>query len=219
MKNPRMESLRRSMLAYQRRSNGDQFDGGIVFRHLYPEESQAALSWWDDFTLTHGKCRIAVCWTHPRMAYEDRIGEEARAACSHLCAKDDMFADSVPNYKRIGRSRKKIVSFTTERLGNDAWFNAIRAEELRLSREASYTISPSLDVTWTAYGRLVSLCAPVEVRNTEELRSLAKLVRRLLKGETTLAAAFPDYAYTQKDWVADGLADKAAGLHAMQVAG
>ena len=104
------------------------------------------------------------------------------------------------------------------KLGNDAWFEAIQAEEARLAREGDFAVELFIKATWTAWGRFVHICAPIEVRNTNELRKLADLVRRLLTGKTTLATEFPNYVYTWEDWVADGLADRPLGVHAMPVA-
>ena len=41
------------------------------------------------------------------------------------------------------------------------------------------------------------------VRNDDDLRALAQLVKRLLKRETTLKQEFPGYCYTKADWERD----------------
>ncbi|NOS96906.1 MAG: hypothetical protein HOP25_00335 [Methylotenera sp.] len=52
----------------------------------------------------------------------------------------------------------------------------------------------------TKLSHFVELCAPIEVRNEQDLIILANLVRKLLKRETTLEKEFPDYIYTKDNW-------------------
>jgi hypothetical protein len=47
----------------------------------------------------------------------------------------------------------------------------------------------------------VSLVAPLDVRNEDELASVANLARRLIRGKTTLNAEFPGYRYGRSDWL------------------
>lgn len=211
-----MESLRRAMLAYHRQNNDERFEHGVSASHLYPGEP--ALSWWDDVTLISGKCRVAVTWQHPRMIYQDRIEDAAMRANEHLYSDKNLFANSTPIHQRIGRSRKKVSGYRTETLGNNRWFEAVRTEEARLSLEASYTVEPSMQVTWTAWSRLVSICAPVEVRNIDELKALDELVRRLLKGQASMGTEFPSYVYTQQNWIAEKLANRPLCVHSMAIA-
>lgn len=84
----------------------------------------------------------------------------------------------------------------------------MRAEETRLSREAGFSIVPSLKVETLAWCRFVEIVAPIEIRNVAELGMLADLVRRILKGETTLADEFPGYVYGKDQWIGDGLAER-----------
>ena len=47
----------------------------------------------------------------------------------------------------------------------------------------------------------MTLVAPLEVRNEGELAVVARLVRRLMLGETTLDTEFPGYRYSRTDWL------------------
>ena len=49
----------------------------------------------------------------------------------------------------------------------------------------------------------VELVAPLEVRTKEELKTVASLARRLLRGETSLDREFPNYCYGKDQWLAD----------------
>lgn len=48
---------------------------------------------------------------------------------------------------------------------------------------------------------------------------LANLVRRVLKGETTLEREFPGYVYDKPRWLDEGLADRSLNLVSHRIAG
>ncbi|MGD9582712.1 MAG: hypothetical protein AB7V26_03435 [Lysobacterales bacterium] len=222
MKNRRFERLRRKARQYHRNHSGGQFEGGILVRHDYGEIAPDGLSWWDDVQFVLGGIRIAVAWRHPRHVYQDLIGEAAQLATSHLYEKIEggLFSGAEKKYKKLGRSRKKIVSYTTtHRPGESAWYEALRCEEARLSREAEFSVAPSIKVEQLAWCRFVTIVAPIEVRSITELHPLANLVRRILLCETTLEREFPGYVYDQAQWLAEGLATSDPGLLSHRIAG
>jgi hypothetical protein len=222
MKNPQFEQCRRSARTYHRNKRGDQFELGILVQHDYRGVDPKGLSWWDDVQFIRGGRRIAVAWIHPRNSYQDLILADAHVATRHLYDRIEggMFSNESAVYRKVGRSRKKVSSYrTTSRPGEQEWFDALRTEEARLSRETSYSVYPSMRVESLAWCRFVTICAPIEVRNPGELRKLADLVRRLLMGQTTLAKEFPGYVYTRDQWQADGLTDQANRVHSMWIAG
>ena len=94
MKNPRMQSLRRAMLAYQQKNRSEYFDRGIHARHLYGSEQQP-LSWWDDVTLLQGKYRVAFTWRHPRHVYQNLWEDAAIEASQHLFADQDAWLANI----------------------------------------------------------------------------------------------------------------------------
>jgi hypothetical protein len=70
------------------------------------------LTFWDDAVFMVNDYRVGLWWVHPRHQYHDLVEAEARRRISHLRPESDLFADMTPNYKKLGRSRKKIVSWT-----------------------------------------------------------------------------------------------------------
>lgn len=60
----------------------------------------------------------------------------------------------------------------------------------------------SLSCTWErlSWATGVSLVAPLEVRNENELAEVARLARKLILRETTLAQEFPDFVYDRSSW-------------------
>jgi hypothetical protein len=222
MKNRRFELRRRLARQYHRNKRGDQFEQGILVRHDYGEFDANELSWWDDVQFILGGLRVEVAWQHPRHAYRDVIEDAAMKAAHHLYEKikGDLFEGAEKSYKKVGRSRKKVQSYTTTRRpGEQEWLDAVRAEEVRLSKEAEFSVVPSLKVETLAWCRFVEIVAPVEVRNVPELRVLADLVRRILKGETTLVREFPGYVYGKAQWISEGLAERPLYVVSHRIAG
>ncbi len=214
MKNRHVEQLRRLARQRHRHAQEDYGPGGIAVRYHF----QPGLSWWTDTAFVLNDYRVALSFLHPRMAYQWQVEELAQATVTHLYTHKGL-EDATPIFRKIGRSRKKIQGYARNpRSAEDPWLNALKAEEARLFVEGNFVVTPYIRAEWTRYSRFVTLCAPVEVGNEETLIAMARLVRRLLKHETTLQAEFPGYAYTRNDWVKDGLAGRHADLlHAHEV--
>lgn len=221
MKNRHFELRRRLARQYHRNMRRQHFDHGLRVRHDYSEVDPAGLSWWDDLQFILGSVRVSVSWRHPRHVYMDRVEDAAQETAQHLYdqIEGNLFDGAEKSYKKLGRSRKKAVSHTlTRRPGHDAWSEALRGAKARLSREADFTVAPSIKVQPLAWCRFVEIVAPIEVRSVAELRALADLVRRILRQETTLALEFPGYVYDKAQWVAEGLAARAPGMLSHRVA-
>src|SRR5690606_8061612 len=108
--------------------------------------------------------------------------------------------------RRVGRSRKKIVSYTRQPFQGEKrqYYDQLHAISTRLEQDGiDHHVRPSWRRERLAWGTGVSLTAPLEVRNEQALKTVADLARRLLRGETTLAQAFPGYAYGKADWLAE----------------
>jgi len=222
MKNRQFELRRRLARQYHRNKHGDLFEQGILVRHDYGDVDPNSPSWWDDVMFILGRVRINVAWRHPRDVYRGMIEDAAMKAVEHLSEKieGDLFAGAEKSYKKLGRSRKKVLSYTTQsRPGAQEWFDALRVEEERLSATAEFTVAPSFKTELLDWCRFVSIVVPLEVRHAGELRALADLVRRILKGETTLELEFPGYIYGKAQWVADGLAGQPLYLVSHRIAG
>ncbi|PHM29072.1 hypothetical protein [Xenorhabdus innexi] len=214
MKNRRFERNRHLAKQYHQNKHSDQFEEGILIRYDYTDQDPNGLSWWDDVMFIQGKVRVAVAWQHPRQAYHDKIEDAAFEAVdqlyqTHQKIKNKGFLVKEKTYKKVGQSRKKTIGYTMfKNDDNQAWLDALNAEKARLCQEANFIIHPSFKIEMLAWCRYVHIVAPIEVRNVEELRKLAHLVRRLLKRETMLDQEFPDYTYGKTQWVADGLTER-----------
>ncbi|MBB5018035.1 hypothetical protein HNQ59_001320 [Chitinivorax tropicus] len=203
MKNPRQERMRRQMSQYHR-MNPWRLTLGLYIPHSYPDLKP--LSWWDDVGFVLGGRRVMVWWVHPRRRYLDEI--EARALRDAGPMPDDeAFGKSIGKYcKRVGRSRKNQIAFRTHALSErlSGYFERVNAIEDRLCAEGiDYVVAPSMSARWYRWGIGVDLCAPIEVRNIEEVRQLANLARRLLKRECSFSEVFPSHVYGRENWLGE----------------
>jgi len=206
MKNPVMEKRYRQMKAYHLQRPW-RLTEGVFIPHSYTESKP--ISWWDDVGFILNKRRILVIWQHPRMVYDDQIEEMARQQLPYPTefTHDDIFAGSQKQYKKIGKSRKKVVSFRMGSLSQEQnnYYDQLNCLEEKMRTEGvDLTIKSSMKIEIHSWCRLVQLCVPVEVRNVHEVKALVALTKRLIKRETTLDQLYPDYEYTKQTWLAEG---------------
>ena len=204
MKNPKQEHFRRMMRQYHRHHPW-RLEGGFFIPHLYPKPR--SLSWWDDIGFILNGRRIMVWWVHPRMVYMDAINDLAwKEAGDPPARSTDMFVPGEKQWKKLGRSRKKVASYlcrpTPDSLQD--YYAKLRAIESRMEVEGiDLVVRPSILVKRLAWCTGVELCIPFDVRTDEDVRALAGLARRLLKNETTLNDEFPVYEYGRTEWLAE----------------
>lgn len=202
MKNFYQEKLKLSAKIFHKNNRGERFSNGLIIRHQYEEANLTELSWWDDVSCILNDYLVTISWIHPRMAFKDQAENEAHKRVTHLdTGINDLFSQSEPNYVKIGKSRKKIISHTIKGpLLSSDWLAAFDAAYAEIIKTTDLQITPFIKSEWTSSGHFVELCAPIEVRNEQDLIILANLVRKLLKREITLEKEFPDYIYTKDNW-------------------
>lgn len=141
------------------------------------------------------------------MKYADAINDLAWKEAGDPPKRDGgLFDTSDKQWKKVGRSRKKVVAYRASPSSEDMqnYYDKLRDIETHLENEGiDFNVSPSLSVETLSWCKGVSLCIPVEVRNTSEVVALASLARKLLKGDTTLSAEFPEYQYGRNDWLSE----------------
>lgn len=203
MKNPRMERMRRQMSQYQRKDPW-RLTEGLYIPHSYPDPKP--LSWWDDVGFVLSGRRVMVWWVHPRRRYLDEIEARAMRDAGPM-PDDEAFGEPIgKDSKRSGQSRKKQIAcrahVISEKLSN--YFERVNAIEDRLYAEGiDYVVVPSMSARWNRWGYGVDLCAPIEVRNIEEVRQLANFARRLLRRECSISEVFPSHVYGRENWLAE----------------
>lgn len=205
MKNSYQEKLKMSAKVFHKNNRGEKFTNGVIIWHQYDEADMTKLSWWDDVSFILNDYLVQVAWIHPRMAFKDRAEVDAHKKVAHLDTGVDGFMGQFkPNYVKVGRSRKKMISRTlTGSLLSSDWMQAFDAAYAKTLKEADFQITPFIKTEWVQYGLFVEICAPIEVRSEQDLMALVNLVRKLLKRETTLAQEFADYTYARDEWIAE----------------
>lgn len=190
---------------YHRNKRGDQFTNGIIARHLYDDMTPETLTFWDDAVFIVNDYRVALWWVHPRHQYHQLVEKEARRRIAHLRPEVDLLADMTANYKKLGRSRKKVASWTQRPTSDEyrRYFDMLADMERQVSQEVSFEVRPSMKIAWHSWCKGLSLCVPFDVRSESDLLALSHVARRLVKRESTIAQEFGDFSYCQADWLAD----------------
>jgi hypothetical protein len=208
MKNPNFERRLRAMRAYHANKRGSQFDGDVRVFHRYDEFAADDLSWWDDCQIIVNRRRVMMWWVHPRFKYRNAIEDAAWAAAGEPPQRGDWLAEmrSRPVRKKVGNSRTRIVAYEHggPNAEHHAYYARLRAEEDRIAATGiDLIVRPSLSRCTLDWCTGLELCIPVEVRNVAQLKALADIGRRLLKGEATLDRLSVDYTYGRDEWLAE----------------
>jgi hypothetical protein len=204
MKNTKRERLARMQRQYHRSHPWRLSQGGLFIPHSYAETPPNSLSWWDDVGFILNGRRVIVWWRHPRQVYADALDEQSWQEAGEGPQDDWLTTGITKNYRRVGTSRKKIVSYTSRQPSAE---QRLHDDRLRAIRERLTTEGIALEVlpSWTrdrlTWAMGVSLVAPLDVRNEYELASVARLARHLILAKTTLDAEFPGYCYGRNDWL------------------
>lgn len=209
MKNKRFEMLRRKMKQYHRNQpwHGNSPRGDYI-PHLY-EPPYRSLSYWSDAQFVLNRRRVWVFHVHPRRAYQDEIERQVIDQYWQALSDEqrDWWENATPTYKKLGRSRKKVVSYwlppETDEAHQRHW-QAFFAQQDAAERDGiDYTVRPSAHIEVSADSHMLNLVAPVEVLTMDDVYALVDLARRLMKRETTVRELWPDYAYGREQWLAE----------------
>lgn len=204
MKNLYYQSIKQAAKHFHSRQHGDCFEKGIKPIYTYRNEEATKLSWWDDVTFILNNYRVHVSWSHPRWHYKEAIRSKAFDNVYVSDAFDeDAFKNASPQFVRVGNSRKKVASYTMDSLLKSGMFELLETEEKKLLETNDFKIYPSMTVNWFKDCRYIDICAPIEIKCTQDLITLVTLVKCLLNSTTTLRKEFPDYSYSQKRWEED----------------
>ena len=209
MKDQRQERLGRLQREYHRNHPWRLGPSGLFVPHSYTEVKQDALSWWDDVGFILNRRRVIVWWRHPRHVYRDAIEELAQEQAGEFPFDDWLTQGAIPNYRKVGRSRKKIVSYTCRppSEASRAYFQRVRVLEQEMSEQGvDCDVRPRAKRKRLSWATGLDLVAPLEVRNEQELAVVADLARRLLLGSTTLEREFADYCYDKASWLSEAAA-------------
>ncbi|ADL56766.1 hypothetical protein [Gallionella capsiferriformans] len=204
MKNLRQEKLRLMQRQYHRCNQWRLRMGGLYIPHSYSDTKPDGLSWWDDVGFILNGRRIIVWWQHPRLIYADAIDEQSLQEAGDSPQDNWLTDGSTKNYKPAGASRKKIVSYTSRQPSEaqSQYYDKLRIIGKRLANKGiEKDVAPSCKFERLNWAMGISLVAPMEVRNGNELAMVALLAKRLLLRQTTLEIEFPGYCYGRAEWL------------------
>ena len=204
MKIARLERLAQLQRQYHRSHPWRLSQGGLYIPHSYTDMTPDSLSHWDDVGFILTGRRFIVWWQHPRHVYANALEDKAWQEVGDGPIDDWLFDGATKNYKRVGRSRKKVVSYTSCKLSVEQMqhHDLLNRTIARLSADGiDCDVSVSFKQQRLKWAMGVDLVAPLGVRNESELASLANLSKRLILGQTTLKAEFGSYRYGRDDWL------------------
>ena len=208
MKNPHYEALGKRMRDYHRRHQWRLSSGGLYIPHAYSHMTPESLSYWDDVGFILNGRRVIVWWRHPRDLYKACIEDMAWDEAGDGPRDDWLFEGGTKNYKRVGKSgkRKKVSSYTS-RDPSEAqrqFYDQLMQIEERLKTDGiDVEVRPSWKWERLTWAMGVTLVAPFEVRNEQELAQVAHLARKLVLGQTTLEQEFAGFVYDRSRWLQD----------------
>ena len=208
MKNPHYEYLGRRMREYHRTHQWRLSEGGLYIPHAYWNMGPESLSTWDDVGFILNGRRVIVWWQHPRHIYMEAITSMAWKEAGDGPQDDWLCEGATRKYKMVGKSgkRKKLSSYLS-RAPSEAktqHYAKLRQVEERLTQDGiELEVQPSWKWVRLNWAMGVSLVAPMEVRNEQELVEVARLARGLILRNTTLTQEFPGFVYDRSSWHRD----------------
>lgn len=204
MRNKYVEFLRQRGKEYHRPHSLGVDASGIYTRHVF--EPDRLLSWWDDFGFILNNRHVMIWWVHPRMRYSDAIDDVTWRAAGEFPHSEEPIAEADPQFRRVGRSRKKVISYLsrpTSPVVREFYDRVSLLQEQFAETGIDHIVGASFDVGHFGWGTGVELCVPNEIRTHADAVALVALARRLLKREATCAIEFGDYRYGKADWLGE----------------
>ena len=147
MKNARFELLGRLQRQYHQHHPWRLSQGRLYIPHSYADMTPTSLSWWDDVGFILNGRRIMVWWQHPRYVYAQAIEDQAWQEAGVGPQDNWLTEGATKNYRKVGRSRKKLVSYTSREPSQEQrqHYDLLRDIEKRLSAEG---IDFDIAATW-----------------------------------------------------------------------
>lgn len=115
MKNKKQELLGRMQRQYHQKHQWRLNKDGLYIPHSYAETKLESLSWCDDVGFILNDRRVIVWWQHPRYIYSSVIEEQSRDRIGPNPQDEWLFEAATTNFKPVGKSRTKVVSYTSRR--------------------------------------------------------------------------------------------------------
>ena len=208
MKNPHYESLGRRMREYHRTHQWRLSEGGLYIPHAYWNMGPDSLSYWDDVGFILNGRRVMVWWRHPRDIFRAAISSLAWEEAGDGPQDCWLSEGGTQNYKKVGKSgrRKKLSSYTSREPSEaqrQHYAKLFQIEERLMRDGIDLEVRPSWKWERLSWAMGVTLVAPLDVRNEQEVAEVAHLARNLILRKTTLSQQFPGFVYDRSSWLRD----------------
>ena len=157
MKNKYMEQLR---LSHKLHGKGRGKGFKLIYDYSFRSENKG-LTYWDDLYYYLNGIRYFVAFVHPRQKYASTCEQIVWDSLYPSCPENK--ETFVPyEYKRVGKSRKKVKYYTMEDSNEAAfseWCKMLWEEEKLFCASSDVCIRPSVRVKWLQRGKMIEICA------------------------------------------------------------
>ena len=203
MKNKFVEREYKKAKEYRKKRRND--GSGYHVYHCYKDEDGNLLKdkgYWDDVGVFKGSIYTCILWTHPRYEFDGHIRDKAVDRYDSFNSKKMFDNDNfIKNYKRVGKSRKKVAYFTmnhspdvgAERKSFADAFNEELATTTHIQR-------CSIKVSFKKNIRYIHVCYPIEVISEESLIQMADEVMGYYRNYNAFYEKYGEYTYTVDDY-------------------
>lgn len=148
--------------------------------------------------------RVYLHWEHPRLRYMRQVEELAWQQLQRQPSLEQelWIADNSANYRNLSLSSHQLLSWSpASHEARHAFYQELSQKIQEVGQHTDFHIRPALHSYWTAQGRVLELCCPMEVRTEADLQALTAVAKQLLQGKQSLQSLYGDSDYTQADWV------------------
>ena len=210
MKNKRIEQYKLQAKEYRKTAlNRTTYDPDrkIVIFHSYLDDSGNLYKThgaWDDVSFVHGSYYISVCWTHPRYEYYEKCDSTAYKEATDLFDSENasLWLDcDAKNYKKVGKSRKKVVSYSSSfSRSSEDFYSHWKSKRIELLETSNVVIKPFFNVHQTSWSKQIFISFPIEVIDEPSLGLLADKVREYLDTPNKFVDEFGNYVYDSRSY-------------------
>lgn len=204
MKNKKVEKL--YQLAKNNRKTKNSGGSKYKVYHSYLDEDRNLLrtkGYWDDVGVYGGSLFTVICWTHPRYMFEEKIREHVYEKMNTLYKEESFFNNFNKKYKKVGKSRKKVISYeycvdTEYNSPQKISYNQLFEDELKVTNHIQKCY---INTYITKSARYIHVCYPVEVICEDSLKKMTDEVMGYSRDYSKFYEKYGEYGYSLSDYM------------------
>lgn len=199
MKNLYFEKIKREAKIYYSKNKFGHLINQNLKQYLDNEDLKSNLSWYDNFNCVHNNYLLHIYWQHPRLLFRKKLHSlinEKVNSNMEFCSEPSF------NIRTKYNQRIKLKSLGTH--GTQYLFPPGHNRQLladKILNEVKISIHAEIETQWSKKGKMISICLPMELRSRNELNEMINTIKQLQRREVTLHSLFPDYEYTNENWL------------------